>query len=127
MTRMAPNPICLLTFDSATNFSTIGRAFAGLQYMMSRTRNMLASFGRPTSILDRWWRGDAYERRSSARWYAQRRVHADVRRTAEAVGRERTVLWRVGDLSPQRIAGPSEPILRVAVARLVRPDHPALE
>ena len=39
---------------------------------------------------------------------------------------ERPALRRLGDLSPQGLAGRSEPHLRVAVQRLVRPEHPAL-
>ena len=42
------------------------------------------------------------------------------------VGRQRPALRRLGDLPPQRLAGRSEPDLRVADQRLVRPDHPAL-
>ena len=45
---------------------------------------------------------------------------------AQALGRQRPALRRLGDLSPQGIAGRSEPALRVAVQRLVRADHPAL-
>src|SRR5580765_1962002 len=40
MTRMGPNPICGPSFARARNFWTIGRAWPGLQYMMSRTRNI---------------------------------------------------------------------------------------
>ena len=45
----------------------------------------------------------------------------------ETVGRQRAALRRLGDLPPQGIAGRSEPPLRLAVERLVRPDDPALE
>src|SRR5262249_2986706 len=40
MTRMWPKPSCFVSFASARNFCTIGRAWPGLQYMMSRTRNI---------------------------------------------------------------------------------------
>ena len=44
----------------------------------------------------------------------------------EEVGRQRPALRRLGDLPPQGLAGRSEPHLRLAIERLVRPDHPAL-
>src|SRR5262245_37037293 len=40
MTRIGPNPIWRPSLSSARNFWTIGRTCPGLQYMMSRTRNM---------------------------------------------------------------------------------------
>ena len=44
----------------------------------------------------------------------------------EQLGRERPALRRLGDVSPQGLAGRSEPALRVAVQRLVRAADPAL-
>jgi hypothetical protein len=43
MTRMRGIPDFSPSFDIATNFSTIGRTFPGLQYIMSRISNMVAS------------------------------------------------------------------------------------
>ena len=54
------------------------------------------------------------------------RVRPDVGRQAQEVGGQRPALRRLGDLPPQGLAGRSEPALRLAVQRLVRPDDPAL-
>jgi hypothetical protein len=40
MIRILGIPMRSLSFDMAKNFSTIGRTFPGLQYMMSRTMYM---------------------------------------------------------------------------------------
>src|SRR5256885_13068575 len=47
MTRIFGIPTFSLSFDIATNFSTIARTLPGLQYMISRIRNMFgrSSFG----------------------------------------------------------------------------------
>ena len=42
------------------------------------------------------------------------------------MGRERAPLRRMGDVSPQRIAGGSQPHLRVPIDRLVRATAPAI-
>ena len=43
------------------------------------------------------------------------------------MGRQRPAFWRLGDLSPQGLACGSEADLCLAIERLVRPDHPALD
>ena len=55
--------------------------------------------------------------------YPQGRVRADVRRKQTTLGRQRSALWRLGDLSRQGIPSRSESILRVAEQRLVRSDR----
>ena len=44
-----------------------------------------------------------------AGWHPQGRVHSHLRRPARALARQRAALRRLGDLSPQRLAGRSEP------------------
>ena len=66
------------------------------------------------------------ERSTSIGWHAERRVHPDLGWQAQELESQRAAFRRLGDLSPERIAGGSEPDLRVANQRLVRTNHSAL-
>ena len=53
-------------------------------------------------------------------------LHPHVRRQTEEVERQRPALRRLGDVSPEGLAGRSQPDLRLADQRLVRAGHSAL-
>ena len=67
------------------------------------------------------------ERSTGAGRHPQGRVRPDVGRQARTVGRQRSPFRRLGDLPREGIARGPESAVCVAVERLVRPDHPALE
>ena len=90
-------------------------------------RPQYAGSGREGRVLRARFDGATDERCSSAGRHTQGRLHPHVRRRAQPLGRERTAFRRLGDLPPQGIAGRPESPLRVAVERLVRPAHSALE
>src|SRR5579864_4737926 len=72
-------------------------------------------------------RGGNGEQRTGAGGDAQGRVHSDVGREAREVAGGWAALRRLGDVSPEGIAGGSESSVRVADQRLVRADVTALE
>src|SRR5579859_7304489 len=66
------------------------------------------------------------ERCKSFGRHAQRRIYSHVGRQAREVGRQRSALRGLGNVSPQRFVRGSQPDLCVANERLVRPSHSAL-
>ncbi len=70
--------------------------------------------------------GAEHEPHSGAGRHQEGRLHPDLRRQARALAGRGTALRGLGDLPPQGLAGGSEPHLRVADQRLVRPDDAAL-
>src|SRR4051812_48096775 len=71
--------------------------------------------------------GATDERRTRIGRDPERRVYLDGRRQARAVGHQRPLFWRLGDLSPQGISRRSEPAVRLAGHRLVRAADSAVE
>src|SRR5439155_14391468 len=64
--------------------------------------------------------GETDEQGASSSRNEEGRVHSDIGWKAQAVGRQRPPLWRLGNVSPQGIARRSESAIRVADQRLVR-------